>query len=306
MKKIIGFILISFFMISCKGQEASLSFNLEEGKDYRQTTKNKSTVIQNINGQEVQVITTMDATIIYRVQKAHDQHYDIEVIYESTSMGIQMPNGSIEFSSEKDDPSDLMSSLLRTIKGKSFDLKMSKSGKVMEIRNTETLWEGIPALLVDMPEAQAEQIKQQIIKSFGGEAMKGNMEMLTAIYPESPVNKGDKWNIKTKIETIMLANISTDYEFSEVVDNYAVIKGNSTIESEDSSVFKESNGIPMRFDLSGAMQSEFKVDKKSGWILEAKFNQSISGNGFIKAGSLGTQEEIQIPMSVTNEILITE
>ncbi|WP_449435599.1 DUF6263 family protein [Pedobacter steynii] len=39
----------------------------------------------------------------------------------------------------------------------------------------------------------------------------------------------------------------------------------------------EANGLPIKYNLAGTMNSLVKIDKKTGWIVEGKISQSIKG-----------------------------
>ena len=65
----------------------------------------------------------------------------------------------------------------------------------------------------------------------------------------------------------MSAKMETVYELKELSDSYYQIFGNSRIETADKDAYIESNGMPMKYDLTGSMDSEIKVDKNTGWII---------------------------------------
>lgn len=146
-------------------------------------------------------------------------------------------------------------------------------------------------------------MKAQIMNAYGAEALKGNIEMATAIYPDKPVNKGDNWTIHTNLESGMSAKVSTLYEYADLTADYALIKGNSTIETEDKDAYIEANGMPMKYDLKGSMQSEIKVDRKTGWIIETKINQQIKGDAYIKENPQ-MPNGMKIPMTMIHETVI--
>ncbi len=50
----------------------------------------------------------------------------------------------------------------------------------------------------------------------------------------------------------------------------------------DKDAYVETNGMPTRYNLKGTMSSNIKVDKISGWIIEAKINQAFQGDVYIK------------------------
>jgi len=305
MRKIFNLLLLSIALTSCQAQKADLTLNLENGKEYRQVTNSKATIIQDINGQKMNMVMTIKGGMSYKVVSVNPSDYDLEVKYESLSMIMELPQGKMEFSSEKNDEQDIFSTLLSKMIGNTFNVKMAKNGKILEVKNIESRIESLFEDFTHIPENQLAQLKAQMTKAYGAEAFKGNIEMVTAIFPDNPVNKGDKWTIKTNLESGMAALMTTEYEFTDLGSDYAMIKGNSVIETEDKDAYIESNGMPMKYDLTGSMISEIKVDKETGWIIEANINQEIKGDAYIK-GNPQLPNGMKIPMIMKNEMTIAK
>lgn len=304
MKTIFTLILTVFVLTSFQTQNSDLSLKLEKGKEYKQITNSKATIIQEVNGQKMNMVMTIKGTMTFLVKDITENGYNMDAKFEELSMSMQMPQGLMEFSSEKNDANDIFSTILGAMKDKAFGITMSKTGKITDVKNVEALWSTAINTFDQLPEMQKEQIKAQIMKAYGGEALKGNIEMVTAIYPDSPANRGDKWTINTKLESGMSANMTTDYEFAELTSEYALIKGKSTIVTADKDAYIESNGMPMKYDLTGSMDSEIKVDKNTGWIIEATINQKIEGDTYIKENPQ-LPNGMKIPMTMINDMVIT-
>lgn len=304
MKTIFTLILTVFVLTSYQTQNSDLSLKLEKGKEYKQITNSKTTIIQEVNGQKVNMVMTIKGTMTFLVKDITENGYNMDAKFEELSMSMQMPQGLMEFSSEKNDANDIFSTILGAMKDKAFGITMSKTGKITDVKNVEALWSTAINTFDQLPEMQKEQIKAQIMKAYGAEALKGNIEMVTAIYPDSPANRGDKWTINTKLESGMSANMTTDYEFAELTSEYALIKGKSTIVTADKDAYIESNGMPMKYDLTGSMDSEIKVDKNTGWIIEATINQKIEGDTYIKENPQ-LPNGMKIPMTMINDMVIT-
>lgn len=285
-------------------QSTDLMLNLEEGQVYRQRTSSTATINQNISGQEINMVMTINGTMSFLVKSQTAAGYELETSFNSLSMSMEMPQGKLEFSSENADSTDVFSTILSAMKEKSFLTIMDKKGKVSEVRNVESLWDNAINNFEQIPPMQREQIKAQIMKAYGAEALKGNMEMVTSIYPEKPVQIGDKWNVVTNLESGISAIMTTEYELVTIADDYVQIGGSSVIQTADKDAYVETNGMPLKYDMKGSMVSEIKVDKSTGWIREAKISQEISGDAYIK-GNSQMPEGLKIPMVMKNELLIT-
>lgn len=292
-------------IFTCQSQSTDLSLKLVKGKEYRQVSTSKANISQEVGGQTMNTVMILNGTMNFLVREITDAGYVMDTKFEKISLTMQMPQGSFEFSSEKNDPNDIFSTILREMVGKVFGVTMTKTGKVTEVANIEVLWETIIDQFDQVPSMQKEQIKAQIKNSYGADAMKGNLEMATAIYPEKPVKKGDKWTTSARLAAGMAASVASEYELAEMTSDYAVIKGNSTIQTADKDAYVESNGMPMKFDLTGSMASEIKVDNNTGWIIEATISQEIKGIAQIKKNP-NMPEGMKIPMTIKNEMIISD
>ena len=232
MRRSITVVLMMFIVCSYTALGADLKLNLEKGKSYKQEMQAEMNVEQEVQGRKMNMTMTLGGVMIYKVVEVHESSYDLKVYYDALNMSMKSPMGAASYSSENPDESDIMSQIFAVMKGKTFDLVMSHSGKVLESKNVELIWKSIIDQF-EISEFQKKQIFDQLSKAFGSEAMKGSVETITAIYPNKQVSKGDKWTINTKLNSTMAANIITEYELVELTSEYAIIKGSAVVKTED-------------------------------------------------------------------------
>lgn len=305
MRKFWYLIVISIFLTSCNNEKIDLSLNLEKGKQYRQLSSSKVTMVQEFGSQKVDVVMTVEGSMLYEVIDILQDDYIIDVQYESLSLGMNSPFAKMQFDSDIKDENDVFSDFLSKMTGNKFNIRMNKKGKIIEVKNIDRL---IDSLLVSLPEVsdeEKEQMRQQINNSFGPDAFKGNFEMAIAIFPENLVKKGEKWEIVTNLKSGMSAIITTEYKLTKLTADYVIIKGTSVIKSDDNETFIETNGIPMKFDLNGSMISELKIDRATGWIIEANITQEIKGDVEVKQ-STDMPTGLKMPMDIKSEMKFTD
>jgi hypothetical protein len=124
-------------------------------------------IVQTINGQQVNMNMSISGKMTYKVSDIQNSIYDIEVRYESLSMRMTLPNGVMEFSSEKNDEKDIFSSLLGIMKNKPFFVKMTKAGKINEVKNVEALFSNMFEKFPQLTEVQKQQIQSQLMQAYG-------------------------------------------------------------------------------------------------------------------------------------------
>ncbi|MCP4312796.1 MAG: hypothetical protein GY790_16155 [Bacteroidetes bacterium] len=298
--------LLCTFMIMTAGhaKKVKLSLNLEEGKTYNQLTQSIATIDQEFYGQKMNIVMTIEGSMSFLVKAASEEGYDMEVKYERLSMTMNLPQMTMEFSSEKADENDLFSLILAEMKNKPFELKMDKRGKISEIQNVESLWGSVIDLFDQFPLDQREQVKSQLMDAYGEKAMIGSIETVTAIFPETPVKKGGQWDIVTNLEAGMSSTLSTTFTYNGKEDGLVLISGQGTVETTDKEAYRETNGMKMKYDMSGNLTSQLKVDPKSGWISEAKIEQNIEGKAFIQENEQ-MPDGMEFPVTIKTESTIT-
>lgn len=237
MKRIINFLFALILVSYCQAQKERYELNLTKGEIYTQKMVSNISIVQTVNGQQLNINMSIIGNMTYKVIDIQNSVYDLEVRYESLSMKMSLPNGVLEFNSEKNDEKDIFSSVLGVMKGKPFLVKMTKTGKINEVKNIDLLFSKLFEKFPQLPEAQKQQIQSQLMQAYGEKAFKGNIEMCSAIFPDSLVSKGDKWIINVKLESGIAINMETTYELKEVNDSDCVFSGTSKIETADKDAY---------------------------------------------------------------------
>ena len=282
MRKIVALLLVVIISKSIFGQKQNLGFNLKIGETYYYSMQSSSIVKQDISGQKINVDVTLSGKTAFKVTDLKDTVYDMLVSYEQLAMTMKLPNGKMTFNSEIKNEKDVFSTILGAIKGRQFSMKMTRAGKITEVKNLDSIFGNLLDQFPGLSAERKQQLSAQVLQAYGEKAFKGSYEMVTNIYSNAAVKKGSAWTINTKLETGMAANLITRYEFKGKMENYNLIIGNGKFETLDKDAYIKMDGMSIRYDLTGTMNSALKVDVITGWIIEAKVNQSMAGTAAIK------------------------
>nr|WP_068892792.1 DUF6263 family protein [Pedobacter panaciterrae] len=305
MKILLSFILSIGVCFSCYSQTQKIELKLTKGQTYTQKTVANSVIKQTMNGQVINIDMTITGQMKYVVADEVAGIYTMDVSYVSLLMKLIHPGGSSVFDSEKNDEKDILSSVFGLMKNKPFQIKMNKAGKIIEVKNVEAIYTGVFEKFPQLTAEQKEEMRSKIMQSYGDKAFKGNIEMLSAVFPDRAVAKGDTWNVKTELEAGMSATLDGVYKLDEITPTEFVVSGNSILTTTNKDTYVETNGMQLKHNLAGTMNSVIKIDKKTGWIIEGKINQSIKGNMEIKANDK-VPEGMTIPMEMTSNIVFTD
>ncbi len=278
--------------------------NLQVGERYGQVSESKITINQVVNGQALDIGMEVSGGLTFLVLSANEEEYEMEMMYEHLSMKIDHPQGTMEFDSEKASGDDIMSTILAGITMKPIGIVMTRAGIVSEVRDMDSIWNNVFAEFSKVPEDQLNLARGQINEAYGAEALKANIEMVTAIFPDHKVRVGDEWTVQTTMESGMTVNVSTTYKLEEIQADFYVITGDSKLQTADKEAIVDANGMSMKYDLSGVLLSRIRLNKESGWIIESHSSQEINGNAHVQV-SPTMPMAMTIPMTMKNETVIS-
>src|SRR5690348_16616708 len=139
MRKLLQFVIALLLITPSKSQTVYLSLNLQKGERYDHIQNSKVSVNETVNGQEIEIVMTVYAKTAYVIKDITDQFYNMEVSYKNMNLKMQLPQGTMQYSSSKKDTSDLVSTLLSNMTNKPFYIQISKTGKVQQITGFDSL-----------------------------------------------------------------------------------------------------------------------------------------------------------------------
>jgi len=203
MRRLLILVFVTILFQAVFGQKQKLGFNLAIGQMYYQTMKSSTSIeLQNINGPKVNFDLIVSGKIAFTITDLKDSIYNITASFQQLSSLTKLPfGGDISFTSDKKDEKDTFSNVLNAVIDKPFLIKMATLGKIVEIKDIDSIFEQALEKFPELSLAQKLQFKGQFMQSFGENVFKENLEMVTAIYSNNPVEKGDTWTIKREFES---------------------------------------------------------------------------------------------------------
>ena len=288
------------------GQKNSLILKLKKDSTYYLNSDANLTVVEKIQGQDQIVGMRLGGQIAHKVLSIGDTTYELAVSYVKINMTIEYGGKTlmnVNSSLNSDDP---VSKMVNNMLYKPMTVVISKKGKVIAIRHSDTIY---AHMFDNLPQVSAEkrlQLKAQMEKSFGDKALKTNFQDAFAVLPAREVGLNDSWNFTTQMETVVKANIKTTYVLKELAPKAYIIHGQSTIGSIGDGSYAEMNGMPVRLnDAHGDYTVDVKIDRESGWIMESKITKNITGTMQIK-DSEKVPGGLSFPITITGDITMND
>ncbi|MDP4290658.1 MAG: DUF6263 family protein [Bacteroidota bacterium] len=324
-------LFILFFIITYLGhcQRIKLELNLTPGKSYTQSimvyssAKQPQTDPKNSDSTMHQYCNSYQK-ITYCIVNQSNSYYEMKAHYDSLSWVTSFPSGYLEITSgnkKKADPSSLTlqqklkntlykkqyddyTSILQEMLKKTFTVKMSRTGKIIEVKDIDSLITEIIDKNRNLNINSKISTKREIITDFGDSALKQRLIMCNPVFADSLVSNGEKWQGNSNFNSLSSVNVLTTYELLDISDQECLISASSKVVTPNKDLQIEFDGNKMKVDLVGNIKYFFKIDRHSGWVLRSKVEQDCRGKITpinIDKNSL----EISIPVEFTNKIAIT-
>ena len=297
-------LLLSIASIACYAQKAKLELNLKLDSIYYLTNDASMTMIEDIPNNKMVFTMTVGGKVSHKVTAIKDSLYELAASYENLIMSIDLGGKKMMDVNTELNRQDVVSRMMATMLHKPMTVVINKKGKILEIRNTDSLYAHLFDGLPQITEEKKTQFKKQMQSSFGVESLRNNFQDAFAVMPSSPVGVSDTWISTTLMQSAIKAKIRTTYTLKDITDNNYLIHGDAVVQSDGAGTYAELNGFPMRMrNTKGNITSDIKVDRTTGWIIESKTTRKIDADVDIK-DSPSMPGGISFPISITGDLTL--
>ena len=275
------------------GQEkVDLKWKFEKGREltYKQTQKQTLELFGNAMEQETS--QTQSWTV-------KDVAEDGTATIETTCLAVAMKAGGaleFEYDSEKDKelPENPQVRMMAKMVGKTFTLKMSPKGKILEMKGFDALMEDMLKELGEEAGPAREMLKQML----SDDTMKSSMQQMAPMLPREAVGAGDKWKDEFTLKLPMIGGMKFGVAstLKELGGGEAKVDQDWTIELKGGGDDNE-NPLGAVFkitDSKGKARIVFSVDKGHFVSQQIEMDMTMEANGQ------------QIPIKTRSEMKLVE
>lgn len=301
MKKILTFIVITIIAFPGISQKKTdLSYKLEINKVYRARTSSAQQTTQTVMGNEQSVQTNSTTVLSLKPLKQMEGEMIAEVRFDTMITIISQPAMEINSTRPGDlnsaDPGKILESIMNRMSNSTFVVKMTNSGRVVQIMNLEPLVQGIMQGTDSIQGQMADFILARAKTMLEEKSLTTMIESVTAFLPGREIKVGEKWENNSSISGGgMNMTQSTTYTLDKLSKNSADISGEMVIETLPGTI--EMNGAQITPDLRGIGKVNISVDPETGWIMNGNIKNQISGEMSVNAQG----NALTIPMEINTD-----
>ncbi|MGK0288716.1 MAG: hypothetical protein ACI86H_000135 [bacterium] len=309
--KIIHFIKVQFLFCAIFLLYTPTSFGSDEsvllrlkpklGQTYHLYMDAQQQVLQTVQGSVMNIIQQIGLGYKFTVTfVSKDGTTENNVTYTSTKFNQIGATGKIEYDS-KNPPAKIPAQAkgFAALVGKKFSVKMTSSGKVIEVKGIKKMINAIISSL-KLRTVEKKMMSKFLENRFGKKAIQELVDSMMAFYPEKAVKVGDIWKkevSKTKGFPIKLENQWILQKRNQGIAEIGVL---SKVVPLTSVKPMQVGFVQLKYEVTGTQKGVMELSESTGWITSAVIVQNLAGKVTLKQAF--TKKVTSWPISMTSVI----
>jgi hypothetical protein len=288
--------------ISGCDQTKSINMNVKEGDKYIVYVSTNANTSMKVAGQAVNSKQEMDMSYdvdITDVDK--NSNITMDYKYDSIKTDTEAMGQTLSYDSKNtNDSSSEQGKIYGGLIGKSFSVKVSNKGKILEIKGVDDILSSVVDKITT-DDSQKQKIKDTLSKSFGDDAIKSALQQSMNYYPDKKVNIGDTWENKYNLNIMCPMSIDSKYKLLNADNNQYAVGVNSNLSADTKGQSVDIMGVKAKLKLNGNMTGNINVNKDNGFLSNGTETETVKGTMDMLPNNL-IPTEISLPMTVTETI----
>ena len=231
-------------------------------------------------------------TLLEEVEKGYLMETRLTRFTVNTSAQGQSQN----FDSEGE---DVVSQAIKTITEKPFRLVISRQGEVVEMMPLDTAFftRADETLATQYAKRKRETTMTQLKALFSESTLKNVAQAGLTKFPDKDLKVPSIWTEDTPSDELG-AIITTQYRVDNYADNKVTLMAKMVLMSNPNA--KKPEGPQRMENIAGGGEATNIVDAVSGWVIETKGKQNVSGQLVIEQG--GQSQSLDLTMVISTVI----
>lgn len=293
-------------LLSLGGSAAAavrLELKLDKGKTYYERTMVDQRITNEVMGQQHTVHVVLGTIRELDVLDVDSQgNMRIRYTYNGLRFRMANPMGSVDYDSARHSSPPGGAEGFAALLGQSYTLRLSPTGKVLDVEGLDTLAETVRKKLP--PGANLSSPGDPLSPYLNEQALREMTEGVLAVYPDKPVAQGDSWT-ETKLITHGLPMASESrWTLKELQGGVATVDSTATLKSDPDAPPMDAEGMKAKIEMSGSQTGTIRIEQATGLIRSNKGRMELKGRIGIGVSAEGPFDMMTIPMTVQNSYTV--
>ena len=270
--KYVLFLGVLTFSCFAKIQSQGHSLKLKNDEILSQSVLNVDNFIVSANGEIDSVVTKTSYRLRFNVVELQDEDFLLESCFKKMLLVNATSEGTYEYMPEKASAFDLVSSIMANIIDQPFSIRLSKKGKVIEIKGLELV---IRSAIKNLPENMTSQFEEMISRWYGSAVLSRNLEMMTMPLPLKTDPNSNNWTLNQSLMFIPSQEINVMYKINDFDANTYHVEGRGTMDKEKHKFGSASSSGKAVSEASFSINASY--NKENGWFINGEVIELVDG-----------------------------
>lgn len=254
----------------------SLHYRVGTMMSYTVSTEDETTV--ETSEKKITNVSKTDIRLVYEVIKDSGSQYLIKLTFDKihqyskkddVEKDLDADNGKISI-----DPAER---ILGVMKSAPLWVTMNQKGKVLNVDGYKVMEDSLlKATGVKANNEEVAYFQKKLEKLVDEGFIKNILEQGVGIFPEKPVNEGDKWSRKES-QTIsgLKMDENTTYKLVSVEDGMINLTAETQIDNQGTDL--KTMGYSVNTSLHGDANSSYDIESATGFLVGSKQESTLKG-----------------------------
>lgn len=285
------------------GSTVRLQLNLEPGETYYQRSVIRQRVVLGDEEDEQITESIIGTGMKYKVvRRDNDGVHKLRVTYDWVRISTQLDGQRIDYDSAKSLIPETNGAVHYAAQvGQTFGLTMAADGRIIALEGLPAMHERIALRITELG-GRGSAYLPMIQEQFGEQSLRHGLSLFEPVLPDSTVMVGDAWTHASKNTAGFAREVDATHRLAEVKNGIALIEADVTIRPSTRDEDDGTKSIARQWlEMEGADTGFYRVDLATGWIVEAKTEQTMAGTSHTRRGD----EEAVANISISGTTRLT-
>ncbi|HHP7236913.1 DUF6263 family protein [Longibacter sp.] len=258
------------------------------------------TIEMTIMGQTVEILQIIREDAEIRVDTVFDDGgFGAQVTSTRFRLSQEGPDSFEEFDSDDPDatPQSDLAVGMAGLANVPLQMRISPVGQVVITEGMDALYNNMADLAGVQSRTQRDTIRAYFRETFPPEDLAQDYESAFYAYTSRPVAPGSTWTVTSATSLLVPTLFDGRLRLDSLAADRVFVSGQGDVRSLTADSVRGTIEGPFRdVDLSGSRDVQMELDRRTGFPLLTRREQTVSGSGLIRSGS----RELNVQVSLTS------
>jgi hypothetical protein len=242
--------------------------------------------------------------MIDRIDESGNAH--LTVTYKAVRSEMITPMGNFMFDSDNPPAQgNPYSTLLMGMVGLTFEAELTPRNEIVAINGLQEALDEVMTRSGLAGDPQAAAMRANIEMMFGDDAMSFMLQQMRIVFPEDVITVGDTWAITDTSNMGMPLQVVTTYTVNALTDDSVAVGIGAALSSLEGGEPMVENGMEITYNVSGTQAGNGTIALPNGLSQDSEVFQDISGSMSMKGPQFGSEEPVEVPITVNTRVAVS-